>query len=370
MPKRTRNEFQALLFQYWELPNGPTRVAVLEEAVRDADARGHEPDGYTARQALLDTAVASGRADLLLTHFAWCLAKFDAKPDRYDEVALLWRYKWVAGNAVCFPDITLAQLNALLDDMARRFAAVGAGGRAVANLRHALALHRGDAEEAAATFRTFQRTPRDYLSNCPACEADDAVDYHISRGQYRRAVAAAAGVLTGRLSCAAVPDETYAALLVPLVRLGNPGEAARLHRAGYRRSLRSGDGVACFGAHLTFLGLTDSHAAGVRALDRTLPAAFGGHEPLSRFRYYAGAKFLLDRLVRSGATSRVRVPPGHPLADRSKGVTAAELRDWVAADAADLAARFDARNGTTAFARELIRLERLHRHVIPFDSNI
>jgi hypothetical protein len=360
-----QDDFEELLDRADDLPDGPAKVAVLEEAVRLADQHGGEEDGYRARHALLDAAVSSGRGDLLLTHYAWCLAKFDAAPDRYSEHALLWRYKWVAGNAVSFPEITLAQLHALIDDMDRRFRAYGAGARAVADQRYSLARHVGDKEEVKRLYRAFRQTPRDHLSNCPACEADDAVDYHSFLGQHRKAVEAAAPILAGRLSCTSVPERTYAKLLYPLLRLGEPAEAARVHRLGWRLSLRSGDGVTNFGRHLLFLGMTDNLAAGLRAVARTLPAGFASYEPFSRFQYYWGAGFLLERAVRAGLTNRVRVPAEHPLAG-GRGPTVEALQDWVRAEAAALAARFDARNGTDAFARDLADQEKLHRRVVSY----
>lgn len=361
-----RDGYNELLLESFGLPNGPAKVAVLEEAVRAADAAGDLDDGYRCREYLLDAAVSSGRGDLLLAHYAWCLAQHDAHPDRFNTHSLLWRYKWVSGNAVSFPEISLAQLHALIDDMDRRFKEYGAGARAVLAQRYGLARHVGDKEAAADLFVRHQRTPRDHLSDCAACEADDAVDHHIFFGRNRRAVAAATAIVSGRLSCTTVPESTFAVLLKPLVRLGELDEAARLHRAGLRLALQSGDGVTNFGRHLEFLGLTDNLTAGLRLLARTLPAGLGGYEPISRHRYLTGSLFLLERVAVAGLNPKVRVPVGHVLSPDGKGVPADALQAWVATEAAGLAARFDARNGTDAFARGLAKRERLHRQVKPF----
>jgi hypothetical protein len=366
MPRRKRDELDELRDRAAELPDGPVKIAVLEEAVALADKRGDVRAGYEARETLLDASIMAGRGDLILAHYAWCLARFDEEPDRFDEEILLWRYKWVVGNAIDFPEISLAQINDLIDDMERRFRRFGAGARAVADYRYSVARHVGDKAAAKAAYAKFRATPRDELSNCLACEADDAVDYHVFLGQNKKAVAAATGIVSGWFRCSHVPERTYAALLYPLFRLGELDEAARMYRTGVRLSLRSADAVVSFGSHFTFLGLTDNLPAGLRLLQRTLPALTSAAEPVNQYWYLEGASFLLDRAVKAGLTNRVRLPPGHPLAEAGKSATVPELRDWAHTAAASLAVKFDARNGTKAFADSLAYNGRLHRLVMPF----
>jgi hypothetical protein len=366
MARRKRDELDELRDRAAELPDGPVKVALLEEAVALADERGDVEAGYEARESLLDAGVMAGRGDLILAHYAWCLARFDEEPDRFDEQRLLWRYKWVVSNALDFPEITLAQINALIDDMEQRFRRFGSGARAVADYRYSLARHVGDKPASKAAYARFRSIPRDELSDCLACEADDAVDHYIFLGQHRKAVSAAAGIVSGWLRCSHVPERTYAALLFPLFRLGKLDEAARMYRTGVRLSLRSADAVVSFGSHFTFLGLTDNLPTGLRLLQKTLPLMIAAAEPSNRFWYLDGATFLLECAARAGLTNRLRVPPAHPLAGAGKGTTVTELRDWADAAAAALAAKFDSRNGTTAFAESLAANRRLHRQVKPF----
>ena len=61
---------------------------------------------------------------------------------------------------------------------------------------------------------------RDWLSDCRACEINDAADYLRYLGDDEAAVAAAAPVLDGTLRCNSEPHGTLADVLEPLVRLG------------------------------------------------------------------------------------------------------------------------------------------------------
>lgn len=365
MAKRRMDKLDEILIIGSMLPDGPAKVAIFEEAVRHADQSGDVELAYTTRQELLDVAVNSGRGDLLLTHYAWCLAQFDRDPDRYDEFGILWRYKWVTGNAVNFPEIRWEQIEALVDDMERRFQAYGSGARAVADQRYSLARHRGDTVEMKKRYRHFRSVPRDFMSNCAACEADDAVDYHSYLGQSRKAVDVAKPIVQGRMVCSSVPERTYARLLMPLFRLGELDEAMEMYRSGYRLTLRSGDPTASFGRYLLFLAMTDNLPQAIRILQRSYAATISNYDLSSRFVYLRAAIFLLERAERAGLKNRVRVPEDHPLFQK-RGVPIPELKANIWSEATAIARRFDERNGTDAFQRSLSELEPLHDQVNPY----
>ena len=79
-----------------ELPEGPAKVAIFEEAVALADLHRDVALGYDARMEMLWPAYHASRQDLLLVHFAWCLAQLDADTDGdLDEHEALWAYRWV-----------------------------------------------------------------------------------------------------------------------------------------------------------------------------------------------------------------------------------------------------------------------------------
>ena len=351
-----------LLCEADDLPDGPAKVAVLEAAVGLADSKLTPSDGYYAREPLMDAALRAGRTDLLMTHFAWCLAAFDADPDEYDAQALLWRYKWVANGALHYPAITLTQLDDLYRDMARRFTEYGSGRRAEASAELERAVHRGDKDAAKAHLAAHDAAQRDDLSNCPACEADSAVEAYLFLGQPKRAYKVAEPVLTGRMRCAEVPLNTYCRLLVPLVKLGDAAEAVREYHAAKRLAAKSADAVSPHSDILTFLGVTDNLPTAVRLLNRSLPHALAyGVTPLDRFDYLTAAAFVLRRLADTGSRVKVKLPADHPWAGQPVGEVAA----WAGNEAEKLAAEFDARNGTDHNSRRLKATLGLAKQVTP-----
>src|SRR5271163_1247260 len=87
-----------LLEQALTLPQGGVRLAILEEAVRMADAHRDPEASFFMRQELMNSAMGAGRPETLLVHFAWCLAQCDREPQRFDEGHILWQYATTITN--------------------------------------------------------------------------------------------------------------------------------------------------------------------------------------------------------------------------------------------------------------------------------
>ncbi len=362
MSEAVQLNVEDLLRQARDLSYGPGRVAVVEEAVRHADAHADVESGYEARMELLDAGVMSGRGDLLVAHYPWCLAQFDRHPDRFDEYQLLWRFKWVMGHVIEFPQISLDQIAGLFEEMTDRFQRYGAGERVLAGFRLSLAKHRGDAADAARFFAEFQQRPRDALSNCAACDANAVVGYHCWRGEHAAAVQAADRILSGRMACRRVPENPLATLLHSLLALGEDARAVALHHRGVRLSTTSGD-LSNLAKHITFLARTDNLTPAVRLLEKFLPTAADGYEPEARFRFLLAGRFLCDRLLATDWRRGLRVPPTLTTGVRKTTSDVPSLRAWLDAECRQVAAAFDVRNGTSHFADRLAEQDAWHATV-------
>lgn len=360
-----------LVDQAYGLPNGPTRTALLEEAVRLADVAQDVESGYHLRHDLMESATFSGRADLLLVAFTWCLARFDAEPERFDEHDLLWKYKWVVANGSDFAEIERAKIEGLLDDMQRRFEAGGFSPHAVWQHRIYAAVTFRDREAADSAWESFRRTRRDWLSDCAACVASNLVQFQTFAGRDEESVRTAGPVLSGRLGCAEEPRRTYGRVLASLMGTGDWDRAAECHEQGYRLLRRAPHAAEEFAQHLEYVVLAGDLARGKRMLEKHLPAALGSVTALPRFQFFQSARLLLERLRAAGKdalkfrlTESVAAPDGRtlhpdwPEPDAQDRRRLDELCDWFARGAAEIADRFDRRNGNDGFRRELDALPR------------
>ena len=337
-----------------ELPYGSAQVALLEEAVELADSMNDEELAYETRQELMQAASFSGRPDILLIAFSWCLARLDRDPDEFDIHGMLWKYKWVINNALHFPEISRSRIEDLLADMERRYREWGSTMNAIWLERRGILTRFGEWQMAREAHAEFRKRRRDSLSDCEACVAGRASGYFSAQRQWGRAIQAAQPVLRKRLACAEQPHHTLATVLKPLLNLGRLEEAKTYQQWGYRLVASGKQFVGQHAEHLRFSVLTGDLAKAKRMLERHLPGALETVLVDERFEFFLAARLWAERLVRRGTrTAKVRLPEGSPAPDADGKSDVGALGAWFAAEAQTIAGRFDARNGTNAFQRQI-----------------
>lgn len=362
-----REQVEELLGRAARLRHGEAKIMALEEAVRLADSHGDLDLSFETRDSLMDAATFGGFPDKALVAFAWCRAQAKKNPDRFESSLLLWKQKWVVGRLDDFPHISLKQIQDALDDIEQTYARVDAGKRSVLKLRYQTARDMGDEAAAQRFWDQWVAAPRDHLTDCRACDLDDEIDHHIDLGEYEKALEKARPILEGRSSCAEIPHLTYGCILYPLVKLGRLEEARDYHLLGYPMVSRNRDFLACVGEHLEFLALTSNLSRGLTLFERHLAWALDHASWRDRFTFLAAAEFLLSRVVAEDrATVSLRLPKAFPLHQSQGTYETKELHGWAEAQTKEIAARFDARNGTDHFQKLLGRKQVLERDVRPF----
>src|SRR5690348_1600771 len=106
-----------------ELPYGPARTALVEQAMTEADAAGLRPLAYHARLAATNCYVYGGEPAKSFDTFFWCVEEFDRDPQAHEgtRLGLLWQFKAAVTGLLTFPDQPLARIDGLLADMERRW---------------------------------------------------------------------------------------------------------------------------------------------------------------------------------------------------------------------------------------------------------
>ena len=104
--------YEILVDQAEELDEGPEKIALVEEAVREADLQRDPYLSFMVRMDLVRAAAFGDAREKAVVAFSWCLAQFDAEPQRYggeQYFHLLWRYKWILGGMAYFPQMSKQQ---------------------------------------------------------------------------------------------------------------------------------------------------------------------------------------------------------------------------------------------------------------------
>ena len=362
-----REQVEELQNQAAGLPYGPSKIELLEHAVRLADTHQDLKLGDLTRELLIVAAILSGYPEKALVAFSWRLAQSDLNPKQFPESNWLWLCKGVATNLNGFPQISRQQIEETLDDMARRYQRAGASQRPIFNMLWCYALHAGELDKAREYFRLWEKMPRDGNTDCPACEQNDRVKFHVEMGKRQKALKLADPILRGLLRCGQVPHRTYANVLLPLVQSRQVEKAAEYHDKGYRLIRTNRAFLDAVGDHLTFLALTSNLAQGVKLFEKHLEWALETKYIADRWCFFLAAHFFMDRLVDSGqATLKLRLPKSAPCYQEKGCYEVGLLASWVEESCRDLSARFDARNGNDAFARRLAAQRRLKRWLTPY----
>lgn len=345
----TESDIWQLLREANAMPYGAAQIALAEAAIARADAINAADISFAARMLATQAYTYGGEPLKSLGTFEWCLAAYDQDREVHENQRgnLLWQFKWIVNAARRSPSVPLERMSALLDDMELRYAEAGHSLHAVYAYRHSLAVHVGDIDAADHWFGRWSEAPRDEMSDCAGCDPTSKVHWLSARRRDEDAIALADPVVLGTLSCTEQPQAILTALLLPYLRTGRLDQARDAHRRAYRLIRPRLAELGSIGAHLGFLAQTGNEAAGLEIVERHLPWLDTAPSLADAMEFAAGAALVLKR---SGYGVMRRPAFGtRSAADVEYAKLASQLEEL----ARDLAAAFDARNGTGCQTREI-----------------
>ncbi|MCG7202456.1 hypothetical protein [Streptomyces arenae] len=352
-PQNTDELYQALQ-ENDRRPYGRARTVTAEELVDVAEQFAEPRPLVHALLELQEAYTYGSEPRKSPVVFARLLTLFDEQPDVFDERlrhTLFWRFKWVANALVALPEMPLPSLRQWLTEMRDRYEKAGLELQPYYGQAYRLAAHVGEGADLA--FELWAGRARTRLSDCEACEICDRALYHLAAGDDERALRVWEPVLAGKESCQEEPVRSISYALLPLLRTGRTDRARELHLTGYRACRRNPSMSGEVGRHLEFCALTGNEARGLELLAENRNLFDDVDSPQDLLAFLTGVEVLLQRVELLG---HGELPAAGPA---GRTWTVAGLRAEVRGRADDLAARFDARNGTTAHTdRRRARLDR------------
>ncbi|GAA3393906.1 hypothetical protein [Streptomyces roseoviridis] len=341
-PQSTDELYQALR-ENDQRPYGRARTITAEELVEAAEQFQETVPLVHALLELQDAYTYGAEPRKSPVVFARLLTLFDEQPDAFDERLrhqIFWRFKWVASALIALPEVPLTSLRQWLTEMRDRYEKAGLGLQPYYAQAYQLAAHVG--EDTTLAYELWAGRTRTPLSDCEACETCRRARHHLVAGDDERALRAWEPVLAGQESCKEEPARSVSYALLPLLRTGRTEQAREMHLAGYRACRRDPSMSGEVSRHLEFCALTGNEARGLELLAENRGLFDEVDSPLSQLTFLTGVEVLLQRVELLGHGDL----PAAGYAGRTW--TVAGLRAEIRGRADDLAARFDARNGTTA----------------------
>ncbi|NGO79267.1 tetratricopeptide repeat protein, partial [Streptomyces sp. YC504] len=335
-------EIQQAIYHNSSNPYGPARSARAEELCAAAERSGDAGLLRQALSALVDAYTWSSERTKALVPFARLLQEYDRDPgafDRWGTHSLFWSFKWVTGDIIDVPEVSIPDVEHWFADMERRYRLAGHSERAVRQCEFYLAESTGDLERADRAVAAWTAAERDAMSNCHACELGTQGRYWAARGEDEKALEVWRPVTDGGKSCKEEPHRVLAHTLLPLLRLGRFREARTHHLKGYHLVRGDDSLLRSVGQHIEFCALTGNEARGLEILAEHAAQLGPLADVDAQLSLNGGVLVLLRRLkeLGHGDLETVRYA-GAPR-------TAAELYELLYAQAREIAGRFDLRNG-------------------------
>lgn len=341
-----------LVDQVYSIPEGPERVAIWEEVVRLIDSLADDQRSYEARLALVDAANWAGMHDRALVAFSWCLSHKDLT-QQHDAHDLLWKFKWILQNITQFAGVAAEQIVAMEDDMAKRLASVGYSPRPIEYIRCINRIRMGDFEAAQRDFLRWQSAPRDAMADCSACEKDNQVEYLAELGNNEEAVRVGEPLITAQHPlCKEVPHFTHGHIVRPLLRLGRHDLAQPNFEAAMKRIRGKAKFLQGMAEQILFLLKVNDLTAVVKILDKHLALVATSVDDRGRCRFYRATALACEKLAEETTKPlKLRVPESFDCHQSNHQYDAQELANWFHAEADQLTAAFDARNGNKSYQK-------------------
>jgi hypothetical protein len=342
------DQVRALLAEAAKLPDGQTKLDLLDEAVRLADLHRDVPLGVAARLPFLHVARNLLRGDRMAIAFAWCLRQYDERPELFNGRNLFDEYAELIGQLANFDAVTRPQLDAMLADLSDRMTRAGLSLGLVWSMKREMAPDVGDRGLSREAMRQLHR-----LGWGPHLTTANRFYHALFVGDEDEAMRLADRdwLLPGRPLPAS--SKWFKALILLLKR----GRHDELRRWQARATAATRVTDCCYweyGAIVASLALSGRLADAARLCGQCQRAVREDTDPLTRLHFHLNMLVLFDRLHAIGTESvLVRFHGDVPGRLPSGRYIVSSVRDWMHAAAADLAARFDRRNGTDYYAEQL-----------------
>lgn len=357
---------QDLMEAYECLSHGKPRLGGIREAIRQADENQDIAyQIYFRGELCIESSFYDDHMDTLLT-FPEMLALVDANPNapvaeesdyssNLDDV--LWKYKWLLEDATYFYQISMADAERFAEDFKRRYIAAGYSLRPYYFERYLFYREMDDAR-AENSFHLFEQAPRDFQSDCRACEQNDIVSYYLRHDEFDKAVKLARSIENRTLSCGGADSWltlkcNYLSYYIRKKDFAQAEQMIKLihrYRDAYRRFDISVQELRCY----VYTDLSKALRIYKENWKKWL------HERTPAFAYEQGSICCLffKKLgeTRKRQTVKIAYDAEFPLYQQENSCRILELYDYYYQFICDLAEKFDARNGNDAYQQRLQKM--------------
>ena len=277
--------------------------------------------------------------------------------DSFTET-VIWRYKWLLGDAADFYQISQKQFEMFSEDFKKRCIQNGYSLRSYYQKRFEFYKYI-DAEKAAECYHQFLKCNRDDLSDCHACERYTEVEYLLNIDELAQALDKATPILRGELTCKEEPEGVYGSLLRYYNQKMKKGNMEYKEAAGeicekLRQSMvRRGVAEDCAVDILMYYSLAEPNKA-LGYYKKKWSLFETNRNPEVKLHFAIAAMQFFNNL--KGKTSyKMSLDATFPFHNEKNVYNVAELKSYYRTAAEEIAEKLDQRNGSSHYM-DLVKL--------------
>lgn len=357
-------DFDDIMDECEDLAPGLPKMAGLKKAIELADQEKEVYWGLLFRELYIREAFFRDDSIKAFLIFPEYIALYDAHPEVWEEdytaYDMLWVYKWIVGTLDQFYQISYDQAMEYMADFKRRCLENGFSLRTYYAML-ATFWEDIDVEKAKEMWKEFSKYQRDDLSDCKACELNNAVIFELFYGDFEKGMQMAEPILSGQLKCGDIPCATYASILEGCVTHGDWEEVEKFAGLLEKELRKKPSHIWDAGKLLEYLAYRDINK-GLRIFKKYIQVALTMKTPKDIYVFFLGAYvlFLSIKMQRKKATIKMILPREFPLFQENGVYEIDTLIEYWKERATTVAQKLDTRNGNSKYMNEIKdKVERL-----------
>lgn len=346
----------AIFDKIYDTPDGPQRTAAYRQAIQLADEAKDFSAAMRFRASMAFFTPFYDDSPIILPVCAEFFALVEEYPELSDAEDCFYTALKAAALTLSLPQLELSVCYKMLARVEEAAHIVSQGAvRRFHMLCHEFYTYI-DPILAKEHYTAFCKEPRGQYSDCTACEQNAKVWYNMKSGNFRLSREMATPIFSGKKVCHDVPWQTYALFLEHYLDQKEfdselSTEVKLLENKLLKGGCRDKSDLANLGTVLRSMAYTNPRK-GFKLLPHALQLSNGMWNQYGLYYFYKGAWCCCK--AADGLGLSLMPPQGHPL-QQNKQLDAATLAEWFYTQAVQIAERFDQRNGTDYYKKDLAR---------------
>ena len=344
----------------FDMPDSIAKVEAIKDGIRLADQHNEIEYGFKFRMELIEDAAYCGiYSDVrdAAGAMGWIFKKIDENCTEftYSHSDIIDLLQWICRWLPLYPEITLEQIDRLLEDLKKRMSEDGYDLRFYHEALMVATLLTDQSERAAEAYKLYRKKGYADFVDCSDCIGCRYIKYLRYAGRHKEAMKEGkAMVYPG--TCNMNPKTAYNELLASAVENEDYEDIDDFQQKAYKMIARDAYFTDFIGYHIQYFAHKDP-AKGLNLYTKHLPWTLARNRfPMALYDFNMGAAVLFKTLLKTRKSFKAELDKRFPLWSEDGKHDIKAFMEYYYNEAAETAALFDKRNGTDYFKRKLDRL--------------